>query len=181
MTRRFDDGKEQWESWQGFSNVASGLWRLEEVAEWPLSGDRLFWYAPEMLQLSCLCGQIRVELSRRPDFINECNCALCSKAGARWGYFHPSEVIVAGTAKGYRRQDKEDPTAEIRFCENCGSTTHFNLTASAVSKFGNTLMGVNMLLADERDLAGVELRFPDGRAWAGAGEFAYIRDARIIG
>ena len=134
-----------------------------------------------MLKLSCLCGQIRAELSKRPDFIHECNCTLCSKTGARWGYFHPSEVSVDGNAKGYCREDKEDPAAEIRFCKNCGSTTHFNLTASAVSKFGNTMMGVNMLLADERDLAGVELRFPDGQAWAGAGELAYVRKARIIG
>ena len=28
-------------------------------------------------------------------------------------------------------------------------------------------MGVNMQLADERDLAGIELRYPDGQAWSG--------------
>jgi len=134
-----------------------------------------------MLTLSCLCGQILVKLAKRPDYVNECNCTLCSKTGARWSYFHPSDVSVKGAAKGYCRQDKADPAAEIRFCENCGSTTHFNLTASAVSKFGNTLMGVNMLLADERDLAGLELRFPDGRAWTGEGEFTYVREPRIIG
>ena len=134
-----------------------------------------------MINLSCLCGQIRVELTKRPDFIHACNCTLCSKTGAHWGYFAPLEVAVEGVARGYVRDDKDDPAAEIRFCETCGSTTHFNLTASAVAKFGDTMMGVNMLLADERDLAGIELRFPDGRAWAGAGDFAYVREARIIG
>ncbi len=134
-----------------------------------------------MIELTCLCGQIRIDLVKRPDFINECNCTLCSKSGARWGYFHPSEARIEGDTKGYCRDDKEDPSAEIRFCETCGSTTHFILTPGAVSKFGNTMMGVNMLLADEGDLAGVELRFPDGRAWAGAGEFGYVREARVIG
>ncbi len=43
------------------------------------------------------------------------------------------------------------------------------LTEQAVAKHGNVVMGVNMRLADESDLAGVELRFPDGRAWAGTG------------
>ena len=90
-------------------------------------------------------------------------------------------MSINGAAKGYCREDKANPTAEIRFCANCGSTTHFNLTTSAASKFGNTLMGVNMLLADERDLTGVELRFPDGRAWVGEGEFSYVRAGRIIG
>jgi hypothetical protein len=134
-----------------------------------------------MLDLSCLCGGVRGELSRRPDYVNECNCALCRKSGARWGYFHPSEVTIAGAANGYRRQDKDDPTAEIRFCATCGSTTHFNLTASAVARFGDTLIGVNMLLADADDLAGIELRFPDGEAWSGVGDFAYVREPVILG
>src|ERR1700722_10205267 len=73
-----------------------------------------------ILKPSCLCGQVRIETPKRPDFINECNCTLCSKSGARWAYFHPSEVIVVGTTKGYSRKDKEGPAAEIHFCANCG-------------------------------------------------------------
>ncbi|MDE2517045.1 MAG: hypothetical protein KGL12_13540 [Rhodospirillales bacterium] len=134
-----------------------------------------------MLKLSCLCGQVRLEIPQRPDFINACNCTLCSKSGARWAYFHPAAVGVAGTTKGYSRDDKEDPAAEIHFCPACGSTTHFVLTASAIAKFGNVQMGVNMRLAEEKDLLGTELRYPDGRNWPGTGEFGYVREARIIG
>ena len=133
------------------------------------------------MTLSCLCGASRVALTKRPDFIHECNCTLCTKSGARWGYFHPSEVAVEGTTEGYSRSDKDDPGAEIRFCPTCGSTTHFMLTESAVAKFGNGMMGVNMRLVDETDLAGIELRYPDGKAWAGEGEFGYVREARILG
>ena len=134
-----------------------------------------------MLSVSCLCGEIRVTVDKRPDYVHECNCTLCRKAGARWGYFHPSQVSVEGTAKGYCRGDKDDPNAQIRFCPDCGSTTHFVLTPSAVARFGDSLMGVNLRLADESDLAGVELRFPYGRAWSGAGDFAYVREARVLG
>ena len=134
-----------------------------------------------MLSLSCHCGQIHIEINRKPDYVNACNCTLCSKAGAHWAYFHPSEVRVKGPAKGYSRTDKDDPAAEVQFCPDCGSTTHFVLTASAQSKFGNSLMGVNMLLADEVDLAGIELRYPDGQAWSGEGEFTYVRPPRILG
>ncbi|HEY0085410.1 MAG TPA: aldehyde-activating protein [Allosphingosinicella sp.] len=133
-----------------------------------------------MLNVSCLCGQIAIALVKRPDFIHECNCALCSKTGARWGYFHPSEVSVTGEASGYRRHDKDDPNAEVRFCSTCGATSHFVLTEDAVAKFGNSLMGVNMWLADAHDLAGIELRFPDGRGWAGEGDFTYLRESRIL-
>jgi hypothetical protein len=134
-----------------------------------------------MLKLSCLCGQVRVQTSQRPDFINECNCTLCSKTGARWAYFHPRDVVIDGPTNGYQRQDKADPAAEIRFCARCGATTHFILTAHAIAKFGNVQLGVNMLLADEADLAGIELRYPDGRAWPGHGGFGHVREARIIG
>lgn len=134
-----------------------------------------------MLKLSCHCGQVRIEIDKRPDHINECNCSLCSKTGVRWGYFDPSEVRVEGTAKGYRRADKDEPSAQIQFCANCGSTTHFTLTEQAVAKFGNTLMGVNMWLADREDLAGIELHYPDGRSWPGDGPFGYVRKPQIIG
>jgi hypothetical protein len=134
-----------------------------------------------MLNLSCLCGRIRLRLAKRPDFLHECNCSLCSNTGARWGYFDPSDVSVEGEASGYCRADRAEPKAEIRFCPICGATTHFVLTASAVAKFGNSVMGVNMRLAEPRDLAGIELRFPDGRAWAGEGPFGYVRAPSIIG
>ena len=136
-----------------------------------------------MLKLSCLCGQINIEIAKKPEYINECNCTLCSKSGARWGYFHPSEVDVEGVTLAYSRDDKADPSAQIHFCRKCGATTHFVLTESAISRFGkNSLMGVNMWLANEGDLAGIELRYPDGRAWSGeGGGFGYVQDARIIG
>lgn len=132
------------------------------------------------MTLHCLCGDIRITVSDRPDFAHACNCTLCAKTGARWSYFHPDQVIVTGSTTGFRRSDKEEPAAEVHSCSQCGVTTHFVLTESAVAAHGNTMMGVNMLLADPADLAGVELRYPDGRNWAGAGEFSYVREAERL-
>ena len=130
--------------------------------------------------LSCLCGRVRVQ-APRPDYVHECNCALCAGTGARWGYFRPTDVAVQGATSGYSRTDKADPVAEIRFCPRCGATTHFILKQSAAARFGDGVTGVNMRLADEADLAGIELRFPDGRAWSGEGAFGYVRPARVVG
>jgi hypothetical protein len=134
-----------------------------------------------MLNLSCLCGQVGIKLEERPDFIHECNCRMCSKTGARWGYFHPSQVTVQGQTGYYTRADKAEPSAEVHFCPSCGSTTHFVLTETAVSKFGNSIVGVNMWLAEPEALTGTELRYPDGRAWSGAGGFTYVRESHPIG
>ena len=138
-------------------------------------------YGGFMLTLSCHCGQIRIALAKAPDHINECNCSLCDKRGARWAYFHPSEVSVEGETQGYVRTDKADPAADVRFCQACGVTSHFTLTESAAARHGNVMMGVNMRLAEEKDLAGIELRYPDGRAWPGEGAFTYVREPRILG
>ena len=134
-----------------------------------------------MLNLSCHCGRVGVRIEKRPDFIHDCNCTLCQKTGAIWGYFQPSEVAVQGTTTGYSRDDKAEPGVSIRFCCKCGATTHFELTESTIEKFGNMIVGVNMRLANENDLEGVELRYPNGRAWSGEGDFGYVQDSRIIG
>ena len=132
-------------------------------------------------RLTAPCGLIRIEIPKQPDFINECNCTLCGKSGARWAYFAPADVSIHGITKGYSREDKDDPAVEIQFCTNYGSTTHFVLTASAISKFGNAQVGVNVRLAAETDLAGVELRYPDGLSWSGNGSFDYVQQSRVYG
>ncbi|WP_243453905.1 GFA family protein [Sandaracinobacteroides saxicola] len=132
------------------------------------------------MELSCHCGSVTLCVQRRPDFIHECNCSLCMKTGAIWGYFDPREVRVNGSTLGYRRADKAEPGAIIRFCGTCGATSHFELSEAAVEKFGNAVVGVNMRLADERELSGVEMRYPDGRAWPGSGDFGYVRPPRVI-
>ena len=132
------------------------------------------------MKLSCTCGAVRLTLAARPDHINECNCALCSRTDARWAYFHPDAVTVEGATGHWSRDDKPEPAAAVHFCPSCRATTHFVLTSAAVAKHGNTMMGVNMRLADEAELAGIELRYPDGAAWDGASPFGYVREARII-
>lgn len=132
------------------------------------------------MTLDCLCGEVRITLARKPEFVHACNCTLCAKTGARWSYFHPDQVEVAGATRGFRRSDKKVPAAEVHSCTVCGATTHFVLTEAAVAAHGNTMMGVNMLLADPADLSGMELRYPDGRNWAGEGEFGYVREAETL-
>lgn len=134
-----------------------------------------------MLTLTCLCGQVHLELVSPPDYVNACNCTLCSKTGAQWAYFHPSEVTVSGATSSYSREDKAEPNACVHFCPTCGATTHFRLTDRVIARFGDTMMGVNLALAEPDGLRGIELRFPDGRAWPGVGEFTYVREHQVIG
>lgn len=133
------------------------------------------------MTFSCFCGAVSVTTPKRPDFVHACNCDLCRKTGARWGYFAPAEVMVHGATATFRRGDKSEPGVDVHFCPACGSTTHFRLTEAAVERHGDVMMGVNAGLAEEAELAGIELRYPDGKNWSGEGEFGYVRDSRILG
>lgn len=132
------------------------------------------------ISLTCLCGAVTVLASRRPAYIFECNCTLCRKSGARWGYYQPGEVEVTGRTGTCTRPDKAVPATEIHFCPGCGSTTHFTLTPAAIAKHGNTMLGVNMWLAEPSDLSGLEVQFPDGRSWSGEGPFGFVREPIIL-
>ncbi|MFM5917089.1 MAG: GFA family protein [Novosphingobium sp.] len=132
------------------------------------------------MTLMCLCGAVRIELAARPDYLHACNCTLCRKTGAWWGYFDPKLISVVGLTASFVRSDKPSPGTAVHFCPACGVTTHFVLTPQAIALHGNVVGGANLRLADPRDLAGVELRFPDGAAWSGEGPFGFVRPAEML-
>lgn len=131
---------------------------------------------------TCLCGAVKVELDARPAFLNACNCTLCGKSGAVWAYCTPAEAKVFGPTKQFHRTDRETPAVNIHLCQTCGVTTHWTRTEALIRGLGNDDgMGVNARIFEPADLIGVELRFPDGRAWSGKGPFGYRRPAEILG
>ena len=125
---------------------------------------------------TCACGTIAVTVKRKPDFIYDCDCRLCRKSGATWGYYTSDDVDTDGQTIAFSRQDKPVPIAEIHSCATCGSTTHFVLTAAYKSENpGIDQVGVNMRLFDREQLDGVEIQYPNGSAWSGQGAFEFRR------
>lgn len=130
---------------------------------------------------SCICGAVVVTIESKPDFVHDCNCSLCRKAGAAWGYFGSAEVVISGATIGFARSDKAIPGVEVHSCRRCSATTHFELTSSYRERHETAdQVGVNMRIFDPDELIGVEIRFPDGKAWSGKGPFGYRRAAMTI-
>ncbi len=129
------------------------------------------------MKASCHCGRVELEIAHRPDFINLCDCSLCSKMGGAWGYFSESDVTVTGTTASYRRIDREKPACEAHFCPNCGTTTHWVLT----EHFDADRVGVNMRLFEPGEVARIEARTLDGRNWFGDTEPAERRPPGRLG
>jgi hypothetical protein len=112
-----------------------------------------------MMQGSCHCGAVTIRVPERPPFLNACNCTLCWKVGTMWGYFPVSEVEFSGEVSSYLRSDVPNASMAAEYCGKCGATTNWRrLDADAPDR-----MGVNMLLFDPAELAGLELRYGDRR------------------
>lgn len=108
----------------------------------------------------CLCRKVQLEVGTPPEFINACNCKLCRRSGASWGYYMPSDVLVNGETSTYRRDDLgREPGAELHFCPTCGSVTHF-----VVIDPHQQGTGVNMRLFGQDELEGIEVRYYDTRS-----------------
>lgn len=130
-----------------------------------------------MISATCHCGAVSVTLAKRPEYINLCDCSLCAKTGGAWGYFASPDVGVSGDTKGYRRADYNAPAVEIRFCEICGTTTHWILT----EHYEGDRVGVNMRIFEPSDVAGIEARTLDGRNWSGVTEADHRRTPGRLG
>lgn len=129
----------------------------------------------------CACGAVKVTITARPDFINDCDCGLCRKVGGAWGYFPSAAVTATGDTISFVRQDKENAAVEIHACKVCATTTHWVLTKSFREQNKSVdQMGVNMRIFDPDDLTGIEVRFPNGRDWDGQGDYGYRRESMTI-
>jgi hypothetical protein len=108
---------------------------------------------------SCVCGGVSVELTRRPDYINMCNCRLCRSTGGAYGYFAPGEFTISGDTRGFERDDLPEAWLTMHFCPRCGSATHW--TPARATESGR--IGVNVRLFPQEDLEGIQVRYLDGR------------------
>jgi hypothetical protein len=110
---------------------------------------------------ACHCGAVTVGLPAAPDYLGRCNCTLCTKTGAVWGYYHPADVTVTGALDGYVRADMAEPCLSTDRCRTCGCIVRWH----AIIELETPRMGINMNLFAPEDIAGIEFRHNDGRSW----------------
>lgn len=113
------------------------------------------------LTARCHCRRATIRLPRKPDYVNRCNCSLCTATGWTGMYFRPDEIEIAGEFDLYVRGDMPKPTLQLLRCRTCGTATHW----TPLGEPPHERMGVNASLVEPAALEGVEAREIDGRSW----------------
>jgi hypothetical protein len=107
-----------------------------------------------MIEASCHCGAVRLEVERAPAELTSCNCSICRRLGTLWAYYAPAQVRVAGGTATYRWGDR---TLDLQRCATCGCVTHWTPVDP-----GGDRMGVNARLMDPALVAAARIRRLDG-------------------
>jgi hypothetical protein len=115
-----------------------------------------------LIEASCHCGAIRIEVPRAPRRLTSCNCSICRRTGGLWAYYPPDAV-----RRKYRRRDAEayvwgDRMLRLIRCRKCGCVVHWERTAKAP----RGRVGVNARNFDPAVIAKVRVRRFDGaKTW----------------
>jgi hypothetical protein len=112
-----------------------------------------------MIEASCHCGAVRLEIEAALDMVTDCACSICRKLGMLWAYYAPRQVRIvppSGATFIYKRGEKK---LEFHTCKTCGCTTHWAAVDKTIDR-----MGVNARLMAPDVLAAAQVRKISGPA-----------------
>ncbi|QLE86977.1 aldehyde-activating protein [Shewanella sp. Scap07] len=109
------------------------------------------------MDLSCHCGNVHIKVTQPPSSLTACNCSICFRFAALWGYYQPEEVTVTvkQTVSTYQWGDR---CIDFYHCDTCGCATHY-LTNNKVP---DTKFGINFRMANRLDCEAIPKRHFDG-------------------
>ena len=115
-----------------------------------------------MIEASCHCGAVKIQVPARPRKLTSCNCSICRRLGTLWSYYRMDRVKFKkkpGATRAYSWGDKD---LEFHACKKCGCTTHWEPVVKAKA----SRVGINARLIDPADIEGVRVRRLDGaKTW----------------
>jgi hypothetical protein len=107
-----------------------------------------------MIEASCHCGAVKIEVEHAPAELTSCNCSICRRLGTLWAYYRPAQVRVSGNTATYRWGDR---TLDLHRCPTCGCVTHWTPVDPGLDR-----MGVHARLMDPAVVAAARVRRVDG-------------------
>ena len=111
-----------------------------------------------MLTATCHCGAVRVQVSRRPDSLTDCNCSVCQRYGTRWAYYTEAEVRLEAEPDATEVYVCNGRELEFVRCRHCGCVVQWRMRERDAS----SRTGVNARNFPLADVAGIPVELLDG-------------------
>ncbi|MFI0848104.1 GFA family protein [Mesorhizobium sp. IMUNJ 23232] len=114
---------------------------------------------------SCHCKATVFEVTAAPATVTRCTCSFCSKRGALWGYYKPSQFTLKTPRENVATYQWGSKTVKHHFCATCGCGTFTDTPdfSTGTPDFDNPIVSVNSRLLDDFDLDAVEVIVIDGK------------------
>ncbi|WP_299494559.1 aldehyde-activating protein [uncultured Shewanella sp.] len=113
------------------------------------------------LTASCHCGNVQVAVDTLPDTITSCNCSICRRTAALWGYYPQAQVSVTVTTEPLQTYRWGDEYIDFHRCGKCGCMTHYTCRPKAEMD----RVGVNYRLFDNEVVQQLAVRRIDGASF----------------
>ena len=115
-----------------------------------------------MLVAACHCGDVIIELTRKPRTLTRCTCSICRRYGAQWAYCTRRSANVRCEDYAVSPYSWGDRTIEFYHCNRCGCLTHYE----SIDKGARSRIAVNARMLPPEDIAGIRVRTFDGaKTW----------------
>ncbi|WP_434360773.1 aldehyde-activating protein [Parasalinivibrio latis] len=111
-----------------------------------------------MYRFSCHCGEVNIVVYQKPQSLTRCNCSLCQRYSAVWGYFKPVDVEIDANTGSLDTYCWGDKMINFNRCKTCGCVTHYTLT----SKTQNDKVGINFNMGDSSLINEIPIKYFDG-------------------
>lgn len=106
----------------------------------------------------CHCGNVTLTIRRLTNVATKCNCSLCRRYAALWGYPTEPEVNIAVGKYELKSYEHGDKCISFQHCSNCGCVTHY--TSTPQSRSDRVAVNYNMFSGDL--IEAIRIRYFDG-------------------
>jgi len=107
---------------------------------------------------TCHCGNISIETAEIPTMLVSCNCSICFRTGALWGYYTSDEVEVSHEKSPTAAYSWGDARIAFHHCRHCGCVTHYTST----KKTEKMRTAINFRMVEREITESIRVRKFDG-------------------
>jgi hypothetical protein len=106
------------------------------------------------------------EVTTAPATVTRCTCSFCSKRGASWGYYKPSQFTLKTPRENVSTYQWGAKMVKHHFCSTCGCGTFIDAPdfSTGTPDFDNPVVSINTRLLDDFDLDAVAVALIDGKS-----------------